>query len=88
MRAITCQVAETGTSMKTATAVVLLVAAMLAGAYGVHGIWEWLSLVSEGRVGEASPRSFLLCLLLLAGVLIVAARIVDWIGDSQPADAN
>lgn len=70
--------------MKSAAASILLVGIMLAGAFGIHHIWEWFSLVSEGRAAEASLPALAASLLLLAACLGAAARIADWIGDSQP----
>lgn len=70
--------------MKSATAGVALVGVMLAGAFGIHHIWEWFSLVSEGRAAEASPQPLVLSLLLLALCIGAAAKIADWITDSQP----
>jgi hypothetical protein len=70
--------------MRTVIALLLLIAAMLAGAFGIHNIWEWFSLVSEGRAGDANVQSFVLSLLLLIGVIAAATKVVDWISDSQP----
>jgi uncharacterized membrane protein SpoIIM required for sporulation len=67
--------------MKTVVGVILLAAVMLAGAFGVHNIWEWLSLVSEGNAHRADLQPFLLSLLLLAIVIAVAIRTIDWLTD-------
>lgn len=70
--------------MRSVVAVFMLVAAMLAGAFSIHNIWEGLSLLSEGRAGDVNLQMVLLSFLLLATVIGIAAKVVDWVIDSQP----